>query len=177
MAAQQDPGNFKCGHARRFGSSRSLAGSGPRLIAYRRVPSPPPGTTPAPMELKTPSRRRHWGWWWLVGLLAGHVAWAAAELTKDHMDPNCKLAVVNLAFRRRRWSLSLQPPLLLLSPSRPSRTRVRVGPPATGSSPTRPAPTQSRIRVERATTRSATGRGLAAPPRPPRRRGGSSRPT
>ena len=65
-----------------------------------------------------------------------------------------------------RWSLSLQPPPLPLSPSRPSRTCVRVGPPATGSGPTRPAglavagrrPSYpSRIRVERAVTRTAAG--------------------
>ena len=37
-----------------------------------------------------------------------------------------------------RWSLSLQPPPLLLFPSRPSRTCVRFGQPATGSGPTRP---------------------------------------
>ena len=71
-----------------------------------------------------------------------------------------------------RWSLSLQSPPLPLSPSRPSRTCVRVGPPATGSGPTRPAglavagrrPSYpSRIRVERAATRGAAGRGARCP--------------
>ena len=67
-------------------------------------------------------------------------------------------------FWLERWSISLQPPpsLLPLSPSRPSRTCFRVGPPATGSGPTRPAghavagcrpPYPCRIRVERAATR------------------------
>ena len=59
------------------------------------------------------------------------------------------------------WSLTLQPPPFPFSPSRPSRTFVRVGPPATVLGPTRPAghavagcrPSYpSRIRVTRAAT-------------------------
>ena len=74
------------------------------FIAWR-VPSPPPGTTPS--RSKTPSRRRHGGdgsWW---------ACW-----------PDM--------FWLGKWSLSLQPPPLPLSPSRLSRTCIRVRPTATG---------------------------------------------
>ena len=55
---------------------------------------------------RTPSRRRHEGGgsWWAI--------WPDS-------------------FWLGRWSLSLQPPPLPRSPSRPSRTCVRVGPPGT----------------------------------------------
>ena len=117
------------------------------FIAYRRVPSPPPGTTPAPIEDVFTSAV-----WGVVvsGGPVGHTRFGFSG----------------------RWSLSLQSPPLPLSPSRPSRTCVRVGPPATGSGPTRPAglavagrrPSYpSRVRVERAATRGAAGRGARCP--------------
>ena len=86
------------------------------FIAYRRVPSPTPSTTLAPIEDAFTSGRPGGSWCQWPGPLTGHVlAWEVPR------------------------SLSLQPPPLSLSPSRPSRTCVRVGTPATVSCPTRPA--------------------------------------
>ena len=135
---------IKCGHARRFGSPS--AGSGPRLYCVSARPFAAAGHDPGPDR-----GRLH------VGCMGdGGEWWARWSDT----------------FWLGRWSLSLQSPPLPLSPSRRSRTCVRVGPPATGSGPTRPAgravagrrPSYpSRIRVERAATRGAAGRGARCP--------------
>ena len=77
-----------------------------------------------------------------------------------------------------RWSLSLQPPPLPLSPSRPSRTCVRVWPPATGRAQRdRPAsPWRAVGRLFRVVPEWREVRERRRGPRPARRRGRSARP-
>ena len=139
---------------RKYPDETNLRYHNERCQAHRRVPSPPPGTTPSPDRgCADAFTSAGWGggsWWacwpdtfWLTG--------------------------------GGRSSCSLSP----LSPSRPSGTCVCVGPPAAGSGRTRPASPcgpqaarrpadtyPSHIRVERAATRGARaagGRGACCP--------------
>ena len=102
---------IKCGHACRFGSPS--AGSGPRLYCTSACPFAAAGHDPGP-----DCRHLHVG-----GMRGGSGCRACWQDT----------------FWLGRWSLSLQPPALPLSLSRPSCTCVLVRPPDTGSGPTRPA--------------------------------------